>query len=67
MRTKIDIDDELLDTAMELSGLPTKKSVVDEALRALIWRKRRELMLTLPGTIRWEGNLDEMRSDTTEG
>ena len=48
---------------MELSGLPTKKATVEAGLQALIWGKRRELMLTLPGTIRWEGNLDELRGD----
>ena len=63
MRTNIEIDDALMATAMELSGLPTKKAVVEEGLRALIWRKRRELMLTLPGTVRWEGDLEEMRRD----
>lgn len=63
MRTNIEIDDELLDKAMELSELPTKKAVVEAGLRALIWRKRRELMLTLPGKIEWVGDLDEMGRD----
>lgn len=63
MRTNIELDDALLAKAMELSGLGTKRAVVEAGLQALIWRKRRELMLSLPGKIRWEGNLEEMRRD----
>jgi Arc/MetJ family transcription regulator len=36
MRTTIDIDDALMRKAMRLSGLTTKKAVVDAALRLLI-------------------------------
>lgn len=36
MRTTIDIDDALMRTAMRLSGLTTKKAVVEAALRLLI-------------------------------
>ena len=36
MRTNIDIDDALMKEALELSGLPTKKAVVEEALKLLI-------------------------------
>ncbi len=36
MRTTIDIDDTLMHEAMRLSGLTTKKAVVEAALRLLI-------------------------------
>lgn len=36
MRTNIDIDEELIRKAMELTGLPTKKAVVEEALRRIV-------------------------------
>jgi Arc/MetJ family transcription regulator len=36
MRTTIDIDDSLMRKAMRLSGLTTKKAVVEAALRLLI-------------------------------
>ena len=36
MRTNIDIDDTLLTEAMPKSGAPTKKAVVDTALRLLV-------------------------------
>ena len=61
MRTNIEIDDELLSEAMRLSGLKTKRAVVEEGLRKLIRLKNQEKMLHLPKNIRWEGNLDESR------
>ncbi|MBM4032727.1 MAG: type II toxin-antitoxin system VapB family antitoxin [Planctomycetes bacterium] len=36
MRTSIDLDDKLVRQAMRLTGLRTKRAVVEEALRALI-------------------------------
>ncbi len=36
MRTNVDIDDELMTKALALSGLPTKKAVVEEALKMFI-------------------------------
>ena len=61
MRTNIEIDDELLSEAMRLSGLKTKRAVVEEGLRKLIRLKGQEQMLKLSGKIRWEGNLEESR------
>jgi Arc/MetJ family transcription regulator len=40
MRTNIDLDDKLVAKAMKLSGLKTKKAVVDEALQRFV--KERE-------------------------
>jgi Arc/MetJ family transcription regulator len=39
MRTNIDIDDELLAAAMTVTGLPTKRATVEEALRGLVRRR----------------------------
>jgi Arc/MetJ family transcription regulator len=61
MRTNIVIDDELLNEAMRLSGLPTKRAVVEEGLRKLIRLKGQEAILHLPKDIRWEGDLNESR------
>jgi Arc/MetJ family transcription regulator len=61
MRTNIDIDDDLLAEAMTLTGLPTKKATVEEALRRLVNRHLRRSALadmTGPG---WEDDLDAMR------
>jgi Arc/MetJ family transcription regulator len=61
MRTNIEIDDALMREAMELSGLPTKKAVVEAALRALIRLRRQRGILDLAGKVHWSGNLDESR------
>ncbi len=61
MRTNIIIDEELMRRARRLTGLPTKKAVVEAALRALIRVKEQERILSLRGKVRWEGDLDEMR------
>jgi Arc/MetJ family transcription regulator len=61
MRTNIDIDDELLDEAMRLTGLKTKRAVVEEALRRLIRLRRQAEVLDLYGKIPLEDDLDESR------
>jgi Arc/MetJ family transcription regulator len=63
MRTNIDIDDDLLEEALRLTGLKTKKAVVEQGLRTLVRLKRQEDILSLVGKVRWEGDLDESRRD----
>jgi Arc/MetJ family transcription regulator len=41
LRTNIDIDDALLNEAMELTGLATKKATVEEGLRRIVAAHRR--------------------------
>lgn len=62
MRTNIVIDDKLMKEAMELSGLKTKREVVEQALRTFVRLKRQEDILELRG-IGWDGDLDAMRRD----
>lgn len=61
MRTNIDIDDRLVAEAMAVTGLSTKKAVVEEALRRLISLKREEETLSLYGTVDWDGDLEQSR------
>ncbi len=63
MRTNIVVDDTIMEEALKLSGVKTKKSVVDKALKLLIQVKRQEAIRELKGKLRWEGNLSEMRID----
>jgi Arc/MetJ family transcription regulator len=65
MRTNIEIDDDLMDEALKLTGLPTKRAVVEEGLRLVVrLRKQARTLKTLKG-LGWEGDLDEMRQDRT--
>jgi len=63
IRTNIVLDDDLLARAKELTGLDTKRAVVDEALRTLVGLKEQEAVRELRGRLLWEGNLNEMRRD----
>jgi Arc/MetJ family transcription regulator len=63
MRTNIVIDDQLMDEALKASGLKTKKEAVEAGLRALIKQRKQESIRALRGKLRWEGNLEEMRTD----
>jgi Arc/MetJ family transcription regulator len=61
MRTNIDIDDELIAEAMEATGLTTKKATVEEALRRLVRRYKRQRAFADMTGLGWEGNLDATR------
>ena len=60
-RTNIVINDKLMHEAMHLSGLATKKAVIEAALKLLIQINQQSEIRKLRGKIRWEGNLDESR------
>ncbi|TVZ41934.1 Arc/MetJ family transcription regulator [Alteromonadaceae bacterium 2753L.S.0a.02] len=63
MRTNIVIDDKLMEDALKASGLQTKKEAVEEGLKALIMLKKQRDIRSLRGKLRWEGDLDDMRTD----
>jgi len=63
MRTNIVIDDQLMDQALSLSGLKTKKETVEEALKLLISLKSQARIRNFRGKLNWDGNLEAMRSD----
>ncbi|HYE49728.1 MAG TPA: type II toxin-antitoxin system VapB family antitoxin [Azospirillaceae bacterium] len=67
MRTNIDIDDDLLREAMEITGLRTKKETVEEALRRLVMLRRQKKAVQESAGIGWDGDLDAMRDVTREG
>lgn len=64
MRTNIVIDDDLMEEAMKVSRIKTKKEAVHEGLKLLIQRKKQERIRDLRGRLSWKGDLEQMRSDT---
>ena len=64
MRTNVEIDDDLMDEAMKLSGLTTKRETVEAGLRVLVQLKRQQNIRSYRGKLRWEGNLEQVRRDT---
>ncbi len=64
MRTNIEIDDALMERALEYSGLPTKRAVVEEALRRLVrMGAQRRIQAMRDEGVTWEGDLDDWRTD----
>ena len=60
MRTNIEIDDVLIQEALRISGLKTKRATVKAGLKALIRLDREKQILALAGKVHWEGDLDEV-------
>jgi Arc/MetJ family transcription regulator len=65
MRTNIVIDDDLVAEAQRLTGISTKRGVVEEALQLLVRLKRQEAVRAWRGKLPWEGDLETMRRDTS--
>jgi len=63
IRTNIVLDQALIDEALALTGLKTKKAVIEEALRTLTRLKRQENIRALRGQLHWEGDLDKLRTN----
>lgn len=63
MRTNIVIDDDLMNNAIKASGLKTKREAVELGLRILIALKQQEGIKSLRGKLKWDGNLEEMRTN----
>ena len=51
MRTNVDIDDQLIAEAQQLSGLKTKRAVVDAALRMFVRVQHQKDVLQLAGKV----------------
>jgi Arc/MetJ family transcription regulator len=66
MRTSILIDDKLIQEALKVSGLKTKRAVVDAGLRLLIQTKAQTGVRRLRGKVDWEGELSAMRARRTK-
>jgi Arc/MetJ family transcription regulator len=63
MRTNIVIDDKLMEEALGISGLKTKKETVELALQLLIAIKKQVNIRKFRGKLNWEGDLVKMRLD----
>ena len=61
MRTNIVIDDELMTTAMQATGLKTKREAVEQGLKLLVQQSQQKKIRKLRGKLSWEGDLDQMR------
>jgi len=64
MRTNIVIDDKLMKETLRLTGLRTKREVVELGLRTVVRLRKQEELKRFRGKLKWQGDLDAMRTDT---
>ncbi len=60
----MDIPEELIEEAMELTGAKTKSQLIREALEEQILRVKRKRLITLKGTIDLDIDLGTLRGRT---
>lgn len=60
-RTNVVLDEVLVEKGIRLTGIKTRKGLIDHALRELVRRKQQKRILTLKGKIAWDGDLEQMR------
>ncbi len=60
-RTTIDLDDSLLRLAQRLTGLKTKRAVVNRALESLVRKEGRKGILRYYASGIWKGDLKALR------
>jgi len=59
VRTNVEIDDKLMKEAQRLSGLKTKRAVVDAALQMFVRVKRQSDILKLAGKVEFWDDADD--------
>ncbi len=58
MRTNIVLDEDLVEEALKLSGVRTKKELVRQALREFVENRKRRNIVDLAGKIKFAENYD---------
>jgi len=61
-RTTLDLDEKLIADAMRVTELPTKKAVIEEALRELVNARRRERLIARLGSGDYGLTLAELKT-----
>jgi Arc/MetJ family transcription regulator len=62
MRTNIVIDDNLMNDALKVTGLKTKKEAVELGLKILVKLNQQEAIKAFRGKLTWDGDLEVLRS-----
>ena len=66
MRTNIEIDEKLMKQAQRLSGLKTKRAVVDAALQMFVRVQRQKDILKLAGKVEFWDDIDDRTERAAE-
>lgn len=62
MRTNIEIDQELISAIIRMTEAKTQKQAIEDALKRYSRHMAQLALLELKGKVKWEGDLDEMRT-----
>jgi len=60
-RTNVVLDDTLVGECQKLTGVKTRRVLIDHALQEVRRHGRQRRLLELKGTVKWKGNLTEWR------
>jgi Arc/MetJ family transcription regulator len=63
MRTNVVNDDDLMGSALKLSGLKTKRDAIEKGFRLLVQVKSQKGIRSFRGRRKWSGDLDAKRSE----
>lgn len=60
-RTNVVLDDKLVAQCQAVTGISTRRSLIDHALQELLRHERQKAVLELKGKIDWQGDLNALR------
>ena len=60
-RTNVVLDDKLVAQCQAVTGISTRRSLIDHALQELLRHERQKEVLALKGHIAWQGALNTWR------
>jgi len=60
-RTNVVLDDKLVEECQKLTGIETRRALIDYALHEVRRRGRQRRLLELKGSVKWEGDLTAWR------
>jgi Arc/MetJ family transcription regulator len=64
-RTNLVLDEVLVQQGLQVTGLKTRRALVQHALEELVRREKQTALLSLKGKVRWSGSLAAMRRTRT--
>ncbi len=60
-RTNVVLDDALVEECQKLTGISTRRALIDYALREIRRHRCQRRLLELKGSVKWEGDLGSWR------
>ena len=60
-RTNVVLDDELIEECQKVTGIKTRRALIDFALHEVLRHGRQRRLLELRGSVKWEGDLAAWR------